>query len=524
MKYFEIWKPGKQVSIAVAFTCELSFILFGIEQGIAGIIITGEDFLNQFGNPTGSWLGFIVSIYTLGCFFGCIVNFFTGDMLGRRKTIAVAMCLIMVGVTLQCTSFSVAQLMVGRFITGLGTGMETSSVPMYQAELAKPHLRGRLVCSEALFVGIGLVFAYFLDFGFSYIKTPVAWRVPLSIQIPFAFIVLLMTFTVPESPRYLYFKGKKEEAKRILSYVFDKPEDHPDIVKNYQEIEEAISLETQDSDSSWKAIFVADHARTRYRIFLAYMSMFAQQLGGVNIINYYITTILIESVGLEHTLAMILGGVAVICFTVGSIIPSFFADKLGRRMPLVYGYAGCFICFLMVTILLNFQSNADLKASTGAAAVAFFFLYQLCFGASGNCIPWVYVPELIPLKYRAKGTAIGISSNWLWNFFLVEISPELISAGTRSHKQGLSYLPFVFTNFIFIFQFYFFYPETKNLTLEKIDELFSENRTIFMGLVDQRRFREGILSTAQSDIEKGTTPQSDIEKGTSEHIEIESSD
>lgn len=492
----QFWKPGKQVSYAVTFTCELAFILFGVEQGIVGNLIDGENFLNQFGHPTGSYLGIIVSIYTLGCFFGCILTYFVGDYLGRRKTIAAAMVLVIVGVALQTSAFTVAHLMIGRFICGLGTGMETSSVPMYQAELSRPELRGRLVCSEALFVGVGLVYAYWFTYGMSFTSGAIVWRLPIATQIIFAAVVLGLTCTIPESPRYLYFKGRKDEAKKVLCYVFGKPETDPEITSLYQEIEEAMILESTEGAYSWKKLLVKDTAKTRHRVLLAYMSMFAQQVGGVNLINYYITTVLINNVGIERNLAMILAGCTVICFTVGSLVPSFFSDSLGRRLPLVYGYIGCGVSMLFITILLSFQDNSRLKESTGSAAVAFFFLFQLIFGASGNCIPWVIVPEILPLHARAKGTAIGISANWLWNFFVVEITPTIIT-----NIKWRSYLIFTVTNFAFALMFYFFYPETKGLTLESIDKLFSETSTMFMGFVDTKQYR----STPLEEWDSGTS-------------------
>jgi MFS family permease len=84
------------------------------------------------------------------------------------------------------------------------------------------------------------------------------------------------------------------------------------------------------------------------------------------------------------------------------------------------------ICMMMVAILLSFRGTA-IEHSTSSASVAFFFLYMLCFGASVNCIPWVYVPEILPLHARSKGTAVGISSNWLWNFVIVMITPVIIT-------------------------------------------------------------------------------------------------
>lgn len=74
-----------------------------------------------------------------------------------------------IGAMLQTTSYSVPQIMIARYITGIGTGIETSTVPMYQSELCDASRRGRLVSSEPLFVGVGIVIAYFFDFGISHV-------------------------------------------------------------------------------------------------------------------------------------------------------------------------------------------------------------------------------------------------------------------------------------------------------------------------------------------------------------------
>ncbi|ONH64959.1 Sugar transporter STL1 [Cyberlindnera fabianii] len=472
------WSSGKQISWAITLTCELAFILFGIEQGVMGNLIDGDEFLDTFNHPTGSFLGIIVSIYTLGCFFGCILNFFVGDILGRRLNIMLAMVMILIGVALQTSAFGVPQLMIGRFLSGVGTGLETSTVPMYQSENCHKSMRGRLVCSEALFVGIGLVYAYWVTYGLSFVSGDLKWRLPIATQMIFAIIVFALCITVCESPRYLYKIGKKDVCRKNLAYVFGKPANDPEIVSLYNEIEQSMLIEDLEG-GNWSQIFKRDAVRTRQRMILSYMSMFAQQLSGINLINYYITTVLIQNVGLDRNLAMILGGCCVICFTIGSLVPSFYSDKLGRRLPSAFGHACCGLCMMMVTILLSFQDDPSKSKSTGAASVAFFFLFQLVFGATANCIPWVIVPELLPLSQRSRGTALGVSANWLWNFFVVEITPTIISNITYR-----SYIIFTVTNLAFAVMFYLFYPEVKGLTLESVDTLFMDHGRVMMGFVD----------------------------------------
>lgn len=122
---------------------------------------------------------------------------------------------------------------------------------------------------------------------------------------------------------------------------------------------------------------------------------------------------------------------------------------------------------MMVAALLSqvHQPNGTTYAS---ASVSFFFLYMLIHGMSINSVPWVYVPEILPLEARTKGTAIGVSSNWLWNFTVVMITPVIIN-----RIQWKAYLIFMITKFLFIPIIYFYYPETSNLRLEDIDLIFS---------------------------------------------------
>lgn len=151
-------------------------------------IIGNQHFRQTFDEPSPELEGIIVSIYNLGCFTGCILTFLMCERLGRRKSMWVAMVFILIGATLQTSAFSVPHMMVGRFICGIGTGIETSTVPAYQSELCTADIRGRLVSSEPLFVGVGIVIAYWFDYGMSFTNGAIAWRLPIACQMLFAFV------------------------------------------------------------------------------------------------------------------------------------------------------------------------------------------------------------------------------------------------------------------------------------------------------------------------------------------------
>jgi MFS family permease len=197
-------------------------------------------------------------------------------------------------------------------------------------------------------------------------------------------------------------------------------------------------------------------------------------MGGINLVVYYITQVLQDNVGLTRNLSLLLGGVINAMFLIGSLLPTFYLDQMGRRGPMMWGSFGLGISMMLIAILLSFQDRGgSIAKSTSAASVTFFFTYMLIFGGTANCIPWVYVPEILPLHVRAKGTAVGISSNWIWNFFVVMVTPTLLT-----NLKWKGYLIFMCLNFAFVPLVYFVYPETTNLTLEEIDWLFMRKHAV----------------------------------------------
>lgn len=357
--------------------------------------------------------------------------------------------------------------MVGRFITGIGTGIDTSTTPVYQSELCDANVRGRLVSSEPLFVGVGIVTAYWFDYGMSFVGGPISWRLPIGCQMFFAFAVIILVIGLPESPRWLYKNRRNDEALKVLCDMYDCDPNHEKVQQEQAAILEVLEVEYQTGEYRWSQLFKQDEVQTGRRVLLAYGMQFMNQMGGINLVVYYVTSVLQNNVGLDRNLSLILGGCINTCFIIGSLVPTFFLDRLGRRRPMMFGSLGLALSMMMIAILLSFNGTS-VGHDTSSASITFFFTYMLIFGASVNCIPWVYVPEILPLHVRSKGAAIGTSANALWNFFVVMITPIITSALPWQW-------PFVFMalNLAFIPLVYFCYPETANLTLEEMDLLFT---------------------------------------------------
>ncbi|CBF83380.1 hypothetical protein AN3115.2 [Aspergillus nidulans FGSC A4] len=444
MAKLEMYGRGLGLRMAILFTCLMAFVLFGYNQGAIAGVLENEDFRNVVEHPSSAVLGVIVGIYNIGCLAGTAAAFMTSDRLGFRKSMWIAMGLLTIGAIPQACAYSRAQMLASRFIGGIGTGIMTSIVPVYQSELCEARNRGMYVCSQPLSVGVGISGAYWFVYGMSFAPGSVAWRLPIAAQLVFIIIVAILVAG---------------------------PENDPKVVDDAEGIFRATELDSLRGEYKWSQVLKKDEIQTGRRVLLAYGLQFINQMGGVNIIVSYVTTVLQYNVGLDPKTSLLLGGVIQVMFVIGSFYPTFYSDRLGRKKPMMWGSFGLFICMMMISILLSFKGTPQEKPA-GAASVAFFFLFMLIYGASTNCVPWVYGPELLPMHVRTKGNAIGISANWLWNFFVAMIGPTLIT-----DLEWKGYLIFMCMNLAFLPILYLYYPETANLSLEEIDSLFMVKAT-----------------------------------------------
>lgn len=148
--------------------------------------------------------------------------------------------------------------------------------------------RGRLISSEVLFTAVGIVVAYWFDFGMSFVGGPIAWRLPIAMQIVFAIFVIVLVFGLPESPRWLMNHGQEQEAMEVLCAVYDREPDDEFIVNERRGILSAIELEDAvNKQSIWK-IFRNDEVKTGQRVLLAWGIQLMNQVGGINLVVYFV--------------------------------------------------------------------------------------------------------------------------------------------------------------------------------------------------------------------------------------------
>lgn len=196
--------------------------------------------------------------------------------------------------SLQTASNGVALLCVGRVVAGLCVGIASSIVPVYQAEIAPKEIRGRVVSLQQWAITWGILIQYFIQYGASFVdggaKNPnqgtAAFRIPWAIQMVPAFILFVGLFFFPRSPRWLASKDRWEEAIQVLAHLHGRGDvNHPKVLAEYQEIEEALRFEREVVVSSYAALA---EPRMLKRVILGMSIQMWSQLCGMNIMMYYI--------------------------------------------------------------------------------------------------------------------------------------------------------------------------------------------------------------------------------------------
>jgi MFS family permease len=172
-------------------------------RGIADSVpnVSGEYFTEYFHKPSNAEIGTMVAVLEIGAFISSLAVGRVGDIIGRRKTILYGSCIFFVGGALQTFATTMAMMMAGRVVAGLGVGMLSTIVPVYQSEISPPHNRGKLACIEFSGNIIGYTSSVWMDYFCGFIKSDLSWRIPLFMQCVMGALLALGSLVIVESPR-----------------------------------------------------------------------------------------------------------------------------------------------------------------------------------------------------------------------------------------------------------------------------------------------------------------------------------
>ncbi|CAL1716172.1 unnamed protein product [Somion occarium] len=490
---------------AIAVFASLGGLLYGYNQGVFSGVLGMQNFNNKMGSATQDpdTKGWLVSILELGAWFGVLCTGYLADKLSRKYTILLAVVVFCIGVIVQTAAVHSSSIFGGRFVTGLGVGSLSMAVPLYNAELAPPEVRGSLVALQQLAITFGIMISFWIDYGTNYIggtgdtQSEAAWRIPLALQLVPALILGCGILFMPFSPRWLVNQGRDDEAIAVISSTRNLSVDSDLVQIEFLEIKAQYLFEKEMSairfpqyqDDTFASDFklaVFDYlslltSRTLlYRTAVGTLTMFFQQWTGVNAILYYAPSIF-ASLGLTgNTVSLLATGVVGIVMFLATIPAVIWVDNAGRKPILVSGAFIMAACHIIVAILTGlFHDSWATHSAAGWVASVFVWIFAMAFGYSWGPCGWILAAEIWPLSIRGKGVSIAASSNWMNNFIVGQVTPSMMAHlgfGTFVFFGAFSFLGGLFILFMV--------PETKGLTLEEMDEVFGS-----VGLVaaDQER-------------------------------------
>ncbi|KAK2026537.1 general substrate transporter [Colletotrichum zoysiae] len=460
---------GQRLITAVSILTSLGFMLIGYDNGLMGGLVNAPAFNKTFDSPDPTMTGLIVAIYEVGCFIGCVATAGFGENLGRRGTIRIGCVIMVVGAIIQAASFGRAQMIVGRIVSGVGMGIVNSTVPVLQAEFSPKASRGIYVCAQLSTLNFGIFLIYWIDYGFSSHVSSYAWRVPVIMQCFCLLPMFILLQMIPETPRWLAAHDRSDECLAVLRRLRGDVDDDETIQVMHNNIMQTVSYEAAVSSHSWKDVFVQDRIKTQKRFFIACAIQGFQQLGGINAIIYYSSTLFEKSIGFDNHMSSLMSGFLQTWFFVASFIPWFLIDRVGRR-PLLLSMISLMAAVMAVQAALIYQvQNATAVAkAAGIGAAAMLFVFQGAFTIGFQATVWVYPSEILPLRIRQVGSSISSATNWIFNYMIVQVTPiSIASIGWRT------YIIFAVLNATWVPIIYLFFPETKGLELEDVDRLFS---------------------------------------------------
>ncbi|KAE8167622.1 general substrate transporter [Aspergillus tamarii] len=430
------------------------------------LVVSSGSFLSYF-SPSTTQVGLVASLLTAGAVVGAGIAYPCSDYFGRRATILAGGLIFCLGGALQSGAQNYAYILGGRFIAGMSIGVLTMIIPIYQAELVHPDIRGLVTGLQQFMLGIGGVCGSWISYG-TYVSFSDnrQWRIPLGIQVVPAGLLSALIFLFPESPRWLISQGQVERGLQTLAQLHSCGDtSDPWILAEFEQIKTQISAQKEHSRVRFLD-WITEKSIFR-RLLLACAMQAGAQMTGVSAIQYYSVTIF-KQIGIDGTDTLKYQAINSIIGLVGELLLMLVVDKIGRRKLVVGGNLAMCLTYVISTILLaRFPPTVN---NTGAhwGFIIMTWLYNFCYASMGS-LSWMIPAEIFDTATRAKGVALGCMVSFAFNTMIGQVTP--IGMANSGWKFYMLFVVCNFTNAVF---FWAMLPETKQLPLEEMKKLFTE--------------------------------------------------
>ncbi|GLA79269.1 hypothetical protein AtubIFM56815_000057 [Aspergillus tubingensis] len=413
--------------------------------------------------------GLVVGAPYLACaILGCWLTEPMNRYLARRGTIFWSCFIAAVASIWEGVANSWVNLFIARFVLGLGIGSKSSTVPVYAAECSPAPIRGALVMMWQMWTAFGIMLGNIMGVAFMGVSRDLSWRLMLGSTVVLPLVVCAQVYFCPESPRWLIQHNRIHQA--FKSFRTLRPTDLQaarDLYYAYVQVELERKVNTgKNFFSMFLELFTIP--RNRRATLASWIVMFLQQFCGVNVIAYYSTTIFVDSgYSIQQALLASMGtGILNWVFA----LPAFFTiDTWGRRNLLLFTFP-----FLAIWLLwTGFSFWIDPEDSTSKKRVAMvttgMYLFEVFYSPGEGPVPFTYSAEAFPLQVREVGMSWATATTWCFNFILSFTWPMLLRAFKPQGAFGWYAAWCVIGWFLVLL----FVPETKELTLEELDQVFS---------------------------------------------------
>jgi MFS family permease len=412
-------------------------------------------------------------------------------MTGRIPTIQLASLFWIIGSAISVILLNIWTLIAGRVVKGLSVGMLSACAFVYVIEVLPAHKRGLGSSTLQWCLTWGIMLMFYISYLCLGIEDEGSFRAAWTIEGIPGIILFILSFLLPESPKWLASKGRWQEATTVmenlkLSWERRKPVPFENLNRTEapQTNLETIQGVIDQFENNARKCTYADLLRPnlRYHLLTAIVIQSVVQLSGIGVLMYYLVFIC-EMIGLQGESKIMSASIQYVINVIFTIIPIIWLDKTRRKDVLVYGSSSLGVCITLIGVIMGVYGHEvppidgnesivwEIRGTPGSFCLALCFLFVAIFAASLSCAAWLYTNEILPSRAKAKGSAIGMSVSWSLSFLLTFLAPLLLS--TIKWGTFLIFGAFCFAGAVVIA---IWFPETYQLNEKQIDNIFNTEK------------------------------------------------
>ncbi|MEU1269120.1 sugar porter family MFS transporter [Streptomyces sp. NPDC005799] len=449
--------------IFIAAAAAMGGFLFGYDSSVINGAV--EAIRGRYGIGSAA-LAQVIAIALIGCAIGAATAGRIADRIGRIRCMQIAAVLFTISAVGSALPFALWDLALWRVVGGFAIGMASVIGPAYIAEVAPPAYRGRLGSFQQAAIVVGIAISQLVNWGLlnaaggdqrGKLMGLEAWQVMLGVMVIPAVLYGLLSFAIPESPRFLISVGRHERAREILAEV--EGGDSAVLDARVAEIEQAMRSEHK---SSFRDLLGGGFFFKPIVWVGIGLSVF-QQFVGINVAFYYSST-LWQSVGVDPTDSFFYSFTTSIINIVGTVIAMIFVDRIGRKPLALIGSVGMVVGLALEAWAFSYHLiDGKLPAAQGWTALVAAHVFVLFFALSWGVVVWVMLGEMFPNKLRAAALGVAASAQWIANWAITASFPSL--SDWNLSATYVIYTVFAALSIPFVLKFV---KETKGKALEEM--------------------------------------------------------